>query len=70
MGAPNDKGGYSIYRITKVIDPPATDDAVKSAVAQLSGQVNREVFQAYIGALKAKTDVVIHQQNLDKKERS
>jgi hypothetical protein len=32
--------------------------------------VNREVFQAYIGALKAKTDVVIHQQNLDKKERS
>ena len=70
VGAPNDKGGYSIYRITKVIDPPATDDAVKSAVAQLSGQVNREVFQAYIGALKAKTDVVIHQQNLDKKERS
>jgi peptidyl-prolyl cis-trans isomerase D len=70
VGAPNDKGGYSIYRITKVTDPASTDDAVKSAVAQLSGQVNREVFQAYIGALKAKTDVVIHQQNLDKKERS
>jgi len=70
VGAPNDKGGYSIYRITKVTDPASTDDAVKSAVVQLSGQVNREVFQAYIGALKAKTDVVIHQQNLDKKERS
>jgi peptidyl-prolyl cis-trans isomerase D len=70
VGAPNDKGGFSIYRITKVTDPASTEDAVKSAVAQLSGQVNREVFQAYIGALKAKTDVVIHQQNLDKKERS
>ena len=70
VGALNDKGGYSIYRITKVTDPASTDDAVKAAVTQLSGQVNREVFQAYIGALKAKTDVVIHQQNLDKKDRS
>jgi peptidyl-prolyl cis-trans isomerase D len=70
VGAVNDKGGYSIYKVTKVTDPPVTDDAVKAAVAQLSGQVSREVFTAYLAALKAKTDVVIHQQNLDRKERS
>jgi len=66
-GALNDKGGYSLYKITKVTDPAVTDDAVKSAITQLSGQVNREVFQSYIGALKGKTEVVIQQQNLDKK---
>jgi hypothetical protein len=31
--------------------------------------VNRELFTAYLGALKQKTDVVIHQENLDKKDK-
>jgi peptidyl-prolyl cis-trans isomerase D len=70
VGAVNDKGGYSIYRISKVTNPEVKDDAVKTASGQLSGQVNRELFLAYLGALKQKTDVVIHQENLDKKDKS
>ncbi|MEO7760393.1 MAG: SurA N-terminal domain-containing protein, partial [Casimicrobiaceae bacterium] len=69
VGATNDKGGYSIYRITKVTNPEIKDEAVKTASNQLSGQVNRELFTAYLGALKQKTDVVIHQENMDKKDK-
>jgi peptidyl-prolyl cis-trans isomerase D len=68
-GAVNDKGGFSIYRISKVINPEVKDDALKTASTQLSGQVSRELFTAYLGALKQKTDVVIHQGNFDKKDK-
>ena len=67
VGAPNDQGGYSIYRITKVTEPEIRDDAVKTASAQLTGEVSRELFTAYLGALKKKADVIIRQENLDKK---
>ena len=67
-GALNEKGGYSIYRITKVTDPVLKDDAVKNATTQLAGEVSRELFMSYLAALKKKSEVVIHQENLDKKE--
>ncbi len=70
VGAANEKGGYSVYRISKVTDPEVKDDAVKSANSQLAGQINRELFVAYLGALKQKMDVVIHQENLEKKDKS
>ena len=69
VGATNEKGGYSIYKVTKVTNPEVKDDAVKTASGQLAGQVDRELMTAYLGALKQKTDVVIHQQNLDKKDK-
>ena len=67
--APNEKGGYSIYRITKVTDPEVKDDALKSAGGQLSSQIGRELFTSYLAALKARSDVVIHQENFDKKDK-
>lgn len=67
VGSVNDKGGYSIYRVTKVIDPEIKDDAVKAASTQLSGEVSRELFNAYLAALKKKSDVTIRQENLEKK---
>ena len=69
VGAPNDKGGFSIYRITKVTDPELKDDAVKNAKTQLADEVSRELFTSYLAALKKKADVVIHQENLDKKDK-
>ena len=68
-GALNEKGGYSIYKITKVTDPELKDDAVKNATTQLAGEVSRELFMSYLAALKKKSEVVIHQENLDKKEK-
>ncbi|MBP8295568.1 MAG: SurA N-terminal domain-containing protein [Burkholderiales bacterium] len=68
-GALNEKGGYSIYRITKVTDPELKDDAVKNATTQLSGEISRELFMSYLAALKKKSEVVVHQENLDKKEK-
>lgn len=67
VGAPNDKGGYSIYRITKVTEPEIKDDTLKTASQQLTGEVSRELFTAYLAALKKKSDVIIRQENLDKK---
>ena len=45
------------------------DDAVKNATTQLAGEVSRELFMSYLAALKKKSEVVIHQENLDKKEK-
>ncbi|MEP7084044.1 MAG: SurA N-terminal domain-containing protein [Betaproteobacteria bacterium] len=69
-GATNDKGGYSLYRITKVTDPELKDDALKNANTQLAGEVSRELFTSYLAALKKKADVVVHQENFDKKDKS
>jgi peptidyl-prolyl cis-trans isomerase D len=67
VGAVNEKGGFSLYKVTKVTEPEIKDDQVKAASTQLSGQVSRELFTAYLAALKKKSDVIIRQENLDKK---
>jgi peptidyl-prolyl cis-trans isomerase D len=67
-GASNDKGGYSIYRLAKVVAPPAAEAAkVTSASKQMGDQIGRELMNAYLSTLKAKSDVKINQANLDKK---
>ena len=68
-GAANEKGGYSIYRVTKVTDPELKDDAIKNANNQLAGEVSRELFTSYLAVLKKKSEVVIHQENFDKKDK-
>jgi len=66
-GAPNERGGYSIVRVIKVDTPSVADKArVDSAVGRLSSEVGRELFNAYLASLKAKTEVKINQANLDK----
>ncbi len=67
-GVTSDAGGYSIYKILKVIAPAAPDpEKVNSANAQIGDQMGRELLTAYLAALKAKTDVKINQANLEKK---
>jgi peptidyl-prolyl cis-trans isomerase D len=68
VGNPNERGGFSIYRVEKVIAPPAPEaERVASANAQIGEQLGRELFAAYLGAMKAKTEVRINQANLEKK---
>jgi peptidyl-prolyl cis-trans isomerase D len=64
----NERGGYSIVRIGKVLTPEDTDKArVDMAANRLSDQVGRELLNAYLASLKAGSDVKIFQANLEKK---
>jgi peptidyl-prolyl cis-trans isomerase D len=67
-GAPNERGGYSIYRTEKVIDPPQADPAkLQAASSRVSEQVGRELMNAYLSSLKAGSEVTINQAALEKK---
>ena len=64
----NERGGYSIARVQKVVTPEDSDKSrVDQAASRLSDQVGRELLNAYLASLKASSDVKINQANLDKK---
>ena len=66
-GAPNERGGYSIYRIDRVIVPPPPDAARLTAFANSVGdQIGRELVTANIASLRAKVDVKINEASLEK----
>jgi peptidyl-prolyl cis-trans isomerase D len=68
IGAPSERGGFAIYKLVKVILAPEAEPAKLAAARVRIGEMqNREVFDAYVGALKAKAKVQINQANLDKK---
>ena len=67
IGAPRE-GGFSIYRLVNVINPPDPEPArLASARKGLADARSREIFDAYIADLKGKAKVEINQSNLDKK---
>jgi peptidyl-prolyl cis-trans isomerase D len=68
VGAPNERGGYTVYRVSRVIDPPAPD-AGKLAAAQsrVSGEIGRELMNAYIASLKAGAEVKVNEASLEKR---
>lgn len=66
-GADNERGGYSIYRVDRVIAPPAPDAARLNAFADSVGdQLGRELTTANIASLRAKSDVKINEASLEK----
>jgi len=68
IGAPSDRGGFAIYRLVKVEMPPEAEPTKLAAAKTRIGELqNREVFDAYVDALKSKAKVQIIQANLDKK---
>jgi len=68
-GAANERGGFSIYRVDKVIDAPAPDAAtLQSASTQVGSEIGRELMNAYLASLKADTEVKINQAALEKKQ--
>jgi peptidyl-prolyl cis-trans isomerase D len=66
-GSINERGGYSVYRIQRVIAPAAPDAARLTAFSDRVGdQMGRELAAAYVASLKSKADVKINQANLEK----
>ncbi len=67
-GAVNEAGGYSIFRVVRVIEPPAPDPAkLDAAVSRIADQFGRELFSAYLSSLKSGAEVKINQAALEKK---
>jgi peptidyl-prolyl cis-trans isomerase D len=68
IGATNEHGDFSIYKLLSVTTPANPDKSkVDAASARLSEQIGREMLTAYLASLKAKADVKINQANLEKK---
>ena len=68
VGAVNDRGGFSIYKLLAVNTPPAGDAAkVDLAKTRMSEQMGRELVNAYLASLKAKAEVTINQPALEQK---
>ena len=68
IGATDERGGFAIYKVLKVILPLEAEPAKVAAARTRIGEMqNREVFDAYVNALKAKAKVEVNQANLEKK---
>jgi len=67
-GAPNERGGFSIYKVEGVTEAPAPDAAkLQSAGARVGSEIGRELMTAYLASLKADSEVKINQAMLEKK---
>ena len=68
VGAPSERGGFAIYKLVNVVNPPEAEPAKLAAARKgIAEAQSREVFDAYIGTLRNKAKVEINQANLDKK---
>ena len=66
-GARNERGGYSIYRIERVIEPPPPDaERLTQFSKGIGEQIGRELASANVASLREKADVKINQASLDK----
>ncbi len=62
--------GYGLYRISKVTEAQAADDAKLRAIdAGLSRQEARDSYQAFVDGLRGRAKVEINEANLKKNER-
>jgi len=69
FGAPNPRGGFSIYKLTRVTTPEISDpQRIQAATSQLGEQIGRELANAYVAALKAEQTVKIDQKALEAKQ--
>jgi peptidyl-prolyl cis-trans isomerase D len=68
VGATNEKGGFTIYRLSQVLAAKAADpQRLAAASGRVADQLGREVVAAYVGALRAKAEVKIDQKALEAK---
>jgi peptidyl-prolyl cis-trans isomerase D len=67
-GVENAKGGYTLVKITRVIDPPAPTDEQRAQYAQQLDQLlGRQEVGAYITSLKQQAKIKINQAMLQSK---
>jgi peptidyl-prolyl cis-trans isomerase D len=68
-GSVSGGGGYSIYKVIKVIEPPAPDAGrIASAANSVGSQLGRELLAAYLASVRAGTEVKINQGALEKQQ--
>lgn len=66
--ATNPRGGFSIYRVTKVVEPATLDEGrLKLAAERMGDQLGRDFAGAYLASLRARADVKIDQARLEAK---
>lgn len=64
----NPRGGFSIYRVTKVVEPASLDEGrLKLAAERMGDQLGRDFGNAYIASLRSRADVKIDQARLESK---
>jgi peptidyl-prolyl cis-trans isomerase D len=67
IGATNERGGFSIYKLIAVTTPPGDPKRLEAASSRLGEQLGRELVNAYVASLKSRAEVKINQQALEKK---
>jgi peptidyl-prolyl cis-trans isomerase D len=66
-GAANERGGFTLYRVQRIIEPPPPDAArLTSFTSSVGQQIGRELASANVASLRAKADVKINQANFEK----
>ena len=66
-GAVNERGGYSVYRVLRVISPPPPDAAALSGFSnRVADQLGRELMTAYAASLRNRAEVKINDATLGK----
>ena len=66
IGMPVPDAGYFLVRITKVVEgKPAAED--KQAESRIAGMLGVAEYEAYVASLKARADITIRGENLEKK---
>lgn len=69
-GVENSQGGFTLIKMTRVIEPGTLDESRKQAYAQrFSNMLEQEYAAAYLASLKAKTKIEIKRESLEKTER-
>jgi peptidyl-prolyl cis-trans isomerase D len=67
VGSANERGGFSIYRVLRVV-PPAAPDATKltAYTDRVGDQLGRELMSAYAASLRTRAEVKINEANLER----
>lgn len=69
VGAPSDAGGYTIVRVVKASDAPASNpEQLKSIAQRLSSQASGDINNAYLTALKDSIKVEMKKGVVDAKK--
>jgi len=70
VGVENSRGGFTLIKMSRVIEPGALDESRKQAYMQrFSNMLEQEYAAAYLASLKSKTKIEIKRESLEKNER-
>ena len=68
FGVPKGDAGYSIYRVSRILPPDAKEPADKKADAsRIDSMLGASQYDAFVATLRARTEVVVNDKNLEKR---